>query len=84
VVTTPANQARRAPPDAGTLLGSVWDHRLTLSSRCPTYRQRRCQQAVPTRQDDSMFLFFSNRLGCGLSLLLSLAVTGVLLLVFTR
>ena len=31
-----------------------------------------------------MFLFFSNRLGCGLSLLLSLAVTGILLLMFTR
>jgi hypothetical protein len=31
-----------------------------------------------------MFLFFSNRLGCGMSLLLSLAVTGILLLLFTR
>jgi hypothetical protein len=31
-----------------------------------------------------MFLFFSNRLGCGCSLLLSLALTGLLLLIFTR
>jgi hypothetical protein len=31
-----------------------------------------------------MFFFFSNRLGCGLSLLLSLAVTGILLLIFAR
>ena len=31
-----------------------------------------------------MFLFFSNRLGCLGSLLLSLAVTGLLLLVFAR
>lgn len=31
-----------------------------------------------------MFLFFSNRLGCGGSLLLSLAVSAVLLLIFTR
>ncbi len=31
-----------------------------------------------------MFLFFSNRLGCFGSLLLSLAVTGVLLLIFLR
>lgn len=31
-----------------------------------------------------MFLFFSNRLGCAGSLLLSLAVTVVLLLIFTR
>jgi hypothetical protein len=31
-----------------------------------------------------MFFFFSNRLGCGGSLLLSLAVTAVLLLAFTR
>jgi hypothetical protein len=31
-----------------------------------------------------MFFFFSNRLGCGLSLLLSLVVTGILLLIFAR
>jgi hypothetical protein len=31
-----------------------------------------------------MFLFFSNRLGCFGSLLLSLVVTGVLLLIFLR
>jgi hypothetical protein len=31
-----------------------------------------------------MFLFFSNRLGCMGSLLLSLALTAVLLLIFTR
>ena len=31
-----------------------------------------------------MFFFFSNRLGCAASLLLSLVVTGVLLLVFAR
>jgi hypothetical protein len=31
-----------------------------------------------------MFLFFSNRLGCGGSILLSLAITAVLLLIFTR
>lgn len=31
-----------------------------------------------------MFLFFSNRLGCLGSLVLSLAVTAVLLLVFAR
>lgn len=31
-----------------------------------------------------MFLFFSNRLGCGGSLLLSLAVTVVLFLIFWR
>ena len=31
-----------------------------------------------------MFLFFSNRLGCAGSLLLSLVVTGVLLLVLAR
>jgi hypothetical protein len=31
-----------------------------------------------------MFLFFSNRLGCAGSLLLSLAVTAVLLIVLTR
>jgi hypothetical protein len=31
-----------------------------------------------------MFFFFSNRLGCAGSLLLSLAVTAVLLLVFAR
>lgn len=31
-----------------------------------------------------MFLFFSNRLGCLGSLVLSLAVTGLLLLVFAR
>ena len=31
-----------------------------------------------------MFFFFSNRLGCGGSLLLSLAVTAVLLLIFFR
>jgi hypothetical protein len=31
-----------------------------------------------------MFLFFSNRLGCLASLLLSVAVTGILLYVSTR
>ena len=31
-----------------------------------------------------MFLFFSNRLGCGGSILLSLAITAVLLLIVTR
>ena len=31
-----------------------------------------------------MFLFFSNRLGCAGSLLLSLLVTGVLFVVFMR
>jgi hypothetical protein len=31
-----------------------------------------------------MFLFFSNRLGCGGSLLLSLVVTAILLLVLWR
>jgi hypothetical protein len=31
-----------------------------------------------------MFLFFSNRLGCFGSLLLSLAVTAVLVWIFTR
>jgi hypothetical protein len=31
-----------------------------------------------------MFLFFSNRLGCMGSLLLSLALTAVLLLIFIR
>ena len=31
-----------------------------------------------------MFLFFSNRLGCGGSLLLSAVVTGILLLLFLR
>ena len=31
-----------------------------------------------------MFFFFSNRLGCLPSILLSLAVTGVLLLVLSR
>ena len=29
-----------------------------------------------------MFLFFSNRLGCGGSLLVSLAITAILLLIF--
>ena len=29
-----------------------------------------------------MFLFFSNRLGCGGSLLLSLAITALLLMIF--
>jgi hypothetical protein len=32
----------------------------------------------------TMFLFFSNRLGCAGSLLLSLAVTAVLVLIFAR
>jgi multidrug transporter EmrE-like cation transporter len=31
-----------------------------------------------------MFLFFSNRLGCAGSILLSLVVTGILLLLLTR
>jgi hypothetical protein len=31
-----------------------------------------------------MFLFFSNRLGCGGSLLVSLAVTVILILIFFR
>jgi hypothetical protein len=31
-----------------------------------------------------MFFFFSNRLGCLGSLLLSVVVTGILLVVFTR
>ena len=31
-----------------------------------------------------MFLFFSNRLGCGGSLLLSLVVTAILIVLFTR
>ena len=31
-----------------------------------------------------MFLFFSNRLGCGGSLLLSIALTMLLLLLFAR
>jgi hypothetical protein len=31
-----------------------------------------------------MFLFFSNRLGCIGSLLVSLAVTGILILIFFR
>lgn len=31
-----------------------------------------------------MFFFFSNRLGCGGSILLSLAVTALLLLIFMR
>ena len=31
-----------------------------------------------------MFLFFSNRLGCGGSLLLSLAVTAILILLLNR
>ena len=31
-----------------------------------------------------MFLFFSNRLGCAGSLLLSLAITALLLLIFAR
>ena len=29
-----------------------------------------------------MFLFFSNRLGCGGSLLVSLAITAILLIIF--
>jgi hypothetical protein len=31
-----------------------------------------------------MFLFFSNRLGCGGSLLLSIAISAILLLLFLR
>jgi hypothetical protein len=31
-----------------------------------------------------MFLFFSNRLGCGGSLLLSAAITAILVLLFLR
>ncbi len=31
-----------------------------------------------------MFLFFSNRLGCGGSLLLSAAITAILVLLFMR
>jgi hypothetical protein len=31
-----------------------------------------------------VFLFFSNRLGCGGSIVLSLAITAVLLLIFAR
>jgi hypothetical protein len=31
-----------------------------------------------------VFFFFSNRLGCGGSILLSLAVTAILLLIFAR
>jgi hypothetical protein len=31
-----------------------------------------------------MFLFFSNRLGCGGSLLLSIAVTAILILLLSR
>ena len=31
-----------------------------------------------------MFFFFSNRLGCGGSILLSLAITAVLLMIFAR
>ena len=31
-----------------------------------------------------MFFFFSNRLGCGGSILLPLAITAVLLMVFAR
>ena len=31
-----------------------------------------------------MFLFFSNRLGCAGSIVLSLAITAVLLLIFAR
>jgi hypothetical protein len=31
-----------------------------------------------------MFLFFSNRLGCGGSLLISAAITAILLLLFLR
>ena len=31
-----------------------------------------------------MFLFFSNRLGCFGSLVLSLVVTGILILIFVR
>lgn len=38
----------------------------------------------PQQGSDHMFLFFSNRLGCFGSLLLSAAVTIVLILLFTR
>jgi len=31
-----------------------------------------------------MFLFFSNRLGCGGSILLSLVITGILLFLLSR
>jgi hypothetical protein len=33
-------------------------------------------------KDPAMFLFFSNRLGCGGSLLVSLVITAILLLIF--
>ncbi|GAB3668267.1 hypothetical protein GCM10027596_38690 [Nocardioides korecus] len=42
---------------------------------CPT---------TPATQETRMFFFFSNRLGCLGSILLSLVVTGVLLLLLNR
>jgi hypothetical protein len=38
--------------------------------------------AVPMQRNLTMFLFFSNRLGCGGSLLVSLLITALLLLIF--
>lgn len=36
------------------------------------------------RERHPMFFFFSNRLGCGASLVLSLVVTGLLVLLLSR
>jgi hypothetical protein len=68
--------------------------------RRPGVLRRRWEQASECRHDHdarhgvfgatgrghlrAMFFFFSNRLGCGGSILLSLAVTVVLLLIFAR
>jgi hypothetical protein len=41
-------------------------------------------RAFADSKDDSMFLFFSNRLGCGGSLLLSAIVTVILVLALWR
>ena len=38
--------------------------------------------AVPMQRSPAMFLFFSNRLGCGGSLLVSLVITAILLVIF--
>ena len=64
---------------------------ITVDARAssPSRRRRTCGEAVDVRRpsircERYMFIFFSNRLGCLGSILVSLAITAVLIVLLSR